>query len=240
MTARSIQTGFSLVELMIALTLGMVITGAILQTFIYNNQSMELQRTAVTLQEEGRAAVDYITRYARMAGFRETNLEQGKLSDGLSGSGSALTIKFKAGVSSATATTDNPKPIVFLRDCLGTAVSNAAESVNQFQLSGGELICQATTAGITSSAALVSNVKEIRIQYGVDSDADGVANQYKSSPGSGTVVSLKICLRLQSDADLSASATTYKQCDGSDESTPSKRLERRIDTTIALRNLGDG
>ena len=230
------QRGFSLVELMIALVLGLIVTGAILQTFISNNKSMELQRVAVSLQEEGRAAVDYITRYVRMAGFQETNLEQGALSDGLSGTSSSLSIKFKAAVSAATSSTDKPKPIAFLRDCLGSAVSNAAESINVFSQSGSELICTATTGGSSDSAALVGNVKEIRIQYGVDSDGDGVANQYLTAPGGAPVVALKICLRLQSDNDLVSTPTTYKQCDGSAASTSSRRLERRIDTTIALRN----
>ncbi|WP_210396973.1 PilW family protein [Motiliproteus sediminis] len=237
MMTRHEQQGFSLVELMIAMTLGLIVTGAILKTFIANSQSMELQRAAVGLQEEGRATIDYITRYVRMAGFRETSLEEGSLSDGLSGAASSISIKFKAAASNATGSTDNPKPIAVLRDCLGTMVSNAAESVNLFQQVGNELVCQATiNGGSAASAALISNVQELRILYGVDSDGDGIANQYKTTTGSDDVVLLKVCLRLRGGADIVSPAATYKMCDGSDDGTPSQKLERRIETTIALRN----
>ena len=45
--------GFSLVELMVAMLLGLLITGAALQLFLANQQSFALQQTLSRVQENG-------------------------------------------------------------------------------------------------------------------------------------------------------------------------------------------
>lgn len=60
--------GFSLVELMIAMVLGLAITGGITALFISNNQSYRTQQAAASAQESGRLAFELLARYIRMAG----------------------------------------------------------------------------------------------------------------------------------------------------------------------------
>lgn len=61
--------GFSLVELMIALVLGLVLSAGIIQVFLANRQSQRVEQTVARLQENGRIALDIITQDLRMAGF---------------------------------------------------------------------------------------------------------------------------------------------------------------------------
>jgi type IV pilus assembly protein PilW len=63
------QQGLSLVELMIAMLLGVFLTGGLLQLFINTKQTYGTQESLFRLQENGRVAIDLITRDMRMAGF---------------------------------------------------------------------------------------------------------------------------------------------------------------------------
>lgn len=63
------QSGLSLIELMIALVLGLVISAAIIQVFLTSKNVYRMQDAMARIQENGRFAVDYIARDLRMAGY---------------------------------------------------------------------------------------------------------------------------------------------------------------------------
>lgn len=60
--------GFSLLEVLIALTLTGVITAAILQAYITQHQNYMVQDDITAVQQSARAAIDEIGRHVRMAG----------------------------------------------------------------------------------------------------------------------------------------------------------------------------
>ncbi|MDO9270484.1 MAG: PilW family protein [Methylobacter sp.] len=68
--SKSPQTGFTLIELMIAMLLGVFLTGGIIQVFIGSRQTYRMQENLSRLQENGRFAIDFITRDNRMIGFQ--------------------------------------------------------------------------------------------------------------------------------------------------------------------------
>jgi len=61
--------GFSLVELMVAILLGALITTGIVQMFSSNQENYQVLTGQSRLQENGRFAIEFLTRAARMAGF---------------------------------------------------------------------------------------------------------------------------------------------------------------------------
>lgn len=63
------QSGLSMIELMISMTLGLIITAAVMQVFISSNQTYRMQHALARLQENGWAAIHFISRDLRMAGF---------------------------------------------------------------------------------------------------------------------------------------------------------------------------
>ena len=63
------RRGFTLVELLIALFLTGVVTTFILNTFIVQHKQMVVQDQIVDAQQNGRAAIDELTRQIRMAGY---------------------------------------------------------------------------------------------------------------------------------------------------------------------------
>ena len=63
------QAGFSLVEIMIALLIGLFLLGGILQMFSANQQTYRMQSSLARLQENGRIALDFLARDIRIAGY---------------------------------------------------------------------------------------------------------------------------------------------------------------------------
>jgi len=78
--------GFSIVELMIALALGVVITAGIVQLFVANDRTYTLLNGQARLQESARYAFEFIKENARSSGFLGCGPEQENIVKGLRGS----------------------------------------------------------------------------------------------------------------------------------------------------------
>ena len=63
------QRGITLVELMIAVTLSIVITAGVIQIFISNKRTYQVQEAVSRLQENGRFATEFLADDIRMVGF---------------------------------------------------------------------------------------------------------------------------------------------------------------------------
>ena len=66
---RQSQAGFGIIELMIAITLGIVLSGAVIQVTLASQRSQRILEAVSQLQESGRIAVSFLTRDLRMAGY---------------------------------------------------------------------------------------------------------------------------------------------------------------------------
>lgn len=64
------QTGFSLIELMIAMVMGLILIGGVITVFLGIKRSFELSTTMSALQENGRFVLDRLAREARLAGYQ--------------------------------------------------------------------------------------------------------------------------------------------------------------------------
>lgn len=63
------QRGFSLVELMVALLLGLIVTAAVIEVFVNNRQMYRVQDERARLQENARYAIYYISEAVRKTGY---------------------------------------------------------------------------------------------------------------------------------------------------------------------------
>ncbi len=70
------QRGVTLVELMVAMTLGLIILGSALQVFSANKQSFRLSKALSRIQEDGLYAIQSIARDLRMSGYIGCNSRQ--------------------------------------------------------------------------------------------------------------------------------------------------------------------
>jgi len=69
MSTRRKQSGISLVEILIAMLLGLVLTGGILQMFSSSRQTNRVHEATARMQENGRMGLEVIARDVRMADF---------------------------------------------------------------------------------------------------------------------------------------------------------------------------
>jgi type IV pilus assembly protein PilW len=67
--------GYSLIELMIAMVLGLVLMGGVIQVFLTSKQSYAFNEDLGWMQENSRFALEYMTRDLRMAGYFGCNTE---------------------------------------------------------------------------------------------------------------------------------------------------------------------
>lgn len=63
------QRGLSLVELMIAITLGLILMAGVIQMFVGSKTTFYSQQGMSRVQETGRLALEYLSRDVRMAGY---------------------------------------------------------------------------------------------------------------------------------------------------------------------------
>lgn len=63
------QTGLSLIELMIAMVVGLILIAGVLSIFITSRQGYGTNSAVATVQENGRFALDFIRNDARMSGY---------------------------------------------------------------------------------------------------------------------------------------------------------------------------
>ncbi|MBA1146522.1 PilW family protein [Ectothiorhodospiraceae bacterium WFHF3C12] len=61
--------GFSIVELMVALVVGLVLMTGVVQVYVSNKQTSQMTESLSRMQENGRFTLDLLTREIRMAGF---------------------------------------------------------------------------------------------------------------------------------------------------------------------------
>jgi type IV pilus assembly protein PilW len=66
---RRIARGFSLVEMMVAITIGLIILAAVSAVFVSSKRSYSTQDRLARLQENARFAIQFLTRDIRMAGY---------------------------------------------------------------------------------------------------------------------------------------------------------------------------
>ena len=160
---RGAQRGLSLVELMISILLGFIVSAAMISLFISAKQSYRVNENLARLQENGRFAVSFISRDLRMADYRAcvtddllSDAVSGENDSGLNGSDS-LTIQWQT------------------NDCIGaptvvTTIYTVEEGAS------GEPALFRSVNGV--SQEVVEGIDNLQILYGEDTDDDNVPNYY--------------------------------------------------------------
>ena len=96
------KSGFTLIELLIALVLSIVIVGAVYATFNSQQKSFSLTNQKMDMQQQGRAAMNFIMRDLRMAGClvpaaKALRVVNNNISSGTTPASDALTVLYSNG-----------------------------------------------------------------------------------------------------------------------------------------------
>ncbi len=211
------QRGVTLVELMIAMLVGLFLMGGTLLVFEKTKQAYRYQNGLAEVQEQGRFAIAFLTQSLRVAGFPGDNPPAGNKIQGTDGATDTVTVRLR----------DN-------RDCRDIATAGVV--VNRFRINANNLECSGD--GITWDV-YVQNIEDIQILYGEDLDADGVANRYVTAtegPNWANVVTARVSLLARSTDFAASVPEDHVNLSGNIVAAADNRLRRTFSTTITLRN----
>jgi type IV pilus assembly protein PilW len=195
-TART-QRGLSIIELLVAMVIGLLLMTGVLQVFFASKQTYSSNEAASRLQENGRFALEFIAQSVRMAGYMEVVNSKKNPPMPIAGINCATSnVCSSQGTGSASDTLGvglQPRLIEgFRRDCRGHPLSGAAADtdtiINHFAVIAGSLTCKAKILATgdwvkddSSPLALVEGIDILQVQYGLSAgtSVDGV-RQYVS------------------------------------------------------------
>lgn len=117
------QRGFSLVEIMIAVTLSLILMAGVSQIYLSSKQSFRMQEALSRVQENGRFALEFLSRDIRMADFWGcANFDN--VTNNLNSAGGTGYIDYGQGGLSATNDNGlNGSDTVILRGAFGTSLT---------------------------------------------------------------------------------------------------------------------
>ncbi len=232
------QQGMTLVEIMIALVLGIFLIAGVLQIFLGAKQSNRMLDNLSRMQENGRFAMDFISRDIREAGLivcRKKPLPVLTVIADTDNSGvnnsDSITIEFSKA--------DCPIPPA-LPTIIATIFS-ISESNNIPSLNRKVSEKKGANTTIVENGPLFEGIEKMQIWYGEDTDDDNTPNYYVSENNvvdMDKVVSVRVNLLVVSlDNNLSIAPVKY-QFNGSESTPPTgdHRLRREFSSTIAIRN----
>ena len=191
--ARPQQQGFGLIELLVAMLIGLFILLGLTTIFVNMKQAFTSQDQLAQLQDSERLALTMITTTIQSAGYFPDPLVS-RPEDALPAStgtptyGTFVAGQGVVGKSGADATKSDMITVRYVTapndgvmDCLGQVNKGTvkASSINTFSISAaGELLC--STDGGTTTTALVSNVASMKILFGTDTAnaGNGSADRY--------------------------------------------------------------
>ncbi|WP_374672951.1 PilW family protein [Ideonella sp.] len=286
------QAGFSLIELMISMVIGLVVIGAMFAAYVGSGLSSRNTRAmsqitedasiALSVMRSAIAATSYIvpegsdaTGFLSATGnsgrdntlsgcnntFEDPSATLGTLDCSEGDGPHAIAVSYEADAQNS-AVSAGGVPL----DCLGNEIPDSGgvrPAYQRFYIQDGALHCRGP--GNDSSAALVDNVIDMRIQYGVACTPAGVPVSPCSEPeqegrvvrymdaaairGADTrlfdwAVSVRLCVTVASADNVLDTTTQYTNCDGDKADAPDgdsdRRMIRSFTTTIMLPNRQEG
>lgn len=252
-------SGYSLIELMIAMFLGLFILAGITQINLSSKKTYQITNFSASLQEDLRAATYELTKIARIAGYKsspsQTNINSfvpdkiftsaGQVIVGNEGGTpldpDSFSLRFQGSGDG------NGVPDSVITDCIGNALDANDIAVITFDIDQGSLRCtsQNETTADTQTIKLVKNVDNMQVLYGIDTDNDNYANRYinatkvTASALWQNVVSLRVALLLKSNKEI-YSFKDDKSITLNDITIPAKNdryMRMQSVSTITMRNV---
>jgi type IV pilus assembly protein PilW len=234
MISRAGQRGFSLVELMIGLTIGLLLLSALAYFFLGSRQVGRTHNDMSRMQESGRTALYILGAPIRQAGARASPLVafSGTPLTGTEGGGNpdAITVSYEV--------QDGGEA-----DCMGnTVASGTVTYVFAVDAVHHTLTCSNGAVGAVP-VVVMDNIDDMQIMYGIDTNGDGAIDSYQTATGlvPAQVAAVRISLLVRGATDHIATGDTQTYTYNGAAVTATDGVLRQIYTsTFTVRNLVKG
>jgi type IV pilus assembly protein PilW len=215
-------TGFTLVETLVSIALGATILLATTQLFVDGRESFQVQQQWLSLHEQGRHALQFLTTELRRAGYPAGSF-----------SGTALSATNNSG--------DNRSDSLTIRyqgahDCAGSSARSIL-----YALVDHSLRCDGNGGASPTPQTLSSQVGGLQFRFGADLDGDRSVDRYLDGDQVadwGQIRTVDIGLLLQSDqpARQQEDSNRYEIFGVTHGPYNDYRLRKIYRTTVQLRN----
>lgn len=218
--------GFTLVELMVAMAIGLILTLAALHVFLTNQRNFSMQHAVADLNEDGQMAVRFIAAEMRRSGFyneatnafqNPVDLSNNRTTNGANGGNDSITLVV---------------PV------LNNQGNRSSTDRITYSVNNGTL--QRTLDGTTDD--LLPGVASFQVLYGIDDQYDGqlAPTRYVTANNIGghPIVSIRFSLLLVNDSlnHLPAASQRYWVLDEQTGQLNDNSLRRLYGTTVHIRN----
>ena len=192
------QAGFTLIELMVAIALSLFIVAGLSVLFVNLKTTFTSQDQQAQVQDSQRLAMTMLTTTIQSAGYfidPLNNTQVGALPASVLNNPDGTSFSAAQGIGGTSGTvgpggTSDTLNVRYqtasgdgIMNCLGgsnpSSAANSAVWVNSFAVNASNELTCAVNGG--SAVALVSNVAQINLLYGVDTTGDGTTDTYLSA-----------------------------------------------------------
>lgn len=216
------QLGFSLVELMVTMVIGLFILAGVGSVYVMNKRSDQAREGLSLLQENGRIAIRLVEQSVMRAGYpmfediepvihADSQIERLNFDP----EEETKTIKSVKDLGIQLSADELPSDVLTTiydptgeggwgrQDCLGNKSKLIRRVINTFFVDQNSLRCRGS--GDDSPQPLADNVYAMQVEYGVDSSGDGFADRYLPADDATnddwqSVVSIRVALVVGSGA----------------------------------------
>ena len=250
MPRKTRESGFTLIELMIAVTIGLILTLVVVQLFIGSRRTYATTDEVSRMQESMRYTYQLLSRTVHLAGYKSspststgeifgaTPVLAGTEGPVASFAPDGFTVAYQ-GNSNGPGTADGS-----VVNCLGQAITGGEMSINAFTIQIGRngsnaLFCAANGGTPTE---IVPDVDNMQVLYGVDTDANMVVDTYVPAnlvTNMNNVRSMRIALLFRTPNAYGAptlNTATYVLNDLTVGPFNDNRIRRPMTMTFNMRN----
>ncbi|HSC76075.1 MAG TPA: PilW family protein, partial [Pseudomonadales bacterium] len=232
------------------LTLALILAFAIASVYLQTKQSFRLQTAQSRISDEGSYALGLYRRMLSQAGYRSWAGTLGSATQeaafpaatpyaagqSLINSNGELYLRFSGDPDGSILRCDESNDANY-PSLNATGSQNTVYSYKLYR-DGNTLKC--ALANGNASRVITSNVIDYAVVYGIDSDNNQIADDYKSAANVSDwakAYAARVCIVLSSEAgNLAPEAMKYQDCSGTSQTASDKKLYRTFITTVQLRN----
>jgi type IV pilus assembly protein PilW len=249
--------GHTLLELTIAVALGIVVTLGVLSAYRSQRQAFAYASDAARIHEAGMNALMLVGEQIQMAGFtgadslaplagpaifgcsagRPVGADSALACEALSGRSDGVAVRYEGDAISTWAASNGGQ----VTDCLGQAAgASGVEIVNRYhaKVSGStgepELYCEGS-GKVGTAQPLVEGVERLRLRYWTAGTAQPLDASALARDAWATVVAVDLCVLVRGAAF--PRRTRYVDCDGAQAVASDGRARQAFWRHIVLRNV---
>lgn len=236
-----LQCGFSLIELLVAMAIGLFLVTVIGVLFVNSKVTYLAQDANSRVQENSRFGLELLGQQIRSAGspnIQFTLLSSANLyakppvmkfegvplagSEGASGVPDTVTVSFDSTI-----------------DCLGKTVTSPVVNVFRINTATKQLECLGN-GDLTNAGAVLDDVEDLQVTYLQPSPA-GISYVSATDASMKDVTAVRVCFLVRAKADAGKRSTgtqsqTYMDCKGASVKASDGYLRRSVGMIIDLRN----